>query len=245
MKISINKLVEITNQILQEKYSGAEFAFLAGSFIRDEATRFSDLDIVVIFRDLPNAFRESFYFQNFPIETFVHDAETLNYFFEEDAKSGIPSLPQMVSEGIVVPKKTDLSEELKKLAEEILQNPLKFSAEKLNQLRYQITGLIDDLREPRSKEELIGTATELYNVLADFYFRANGFWSAQNKSVPRVLQKTNPELKNEFCKSFEELFATEKTEKVIKLTEKILEPHGGFLFDGLKLDAPKDWRKKI
>ena len=241
----INKLIDSTKQILHEKYSDAKFAFLAGSYVRDEATAFSDLDIVVIFEDLPNAYRESFYFENFPIETFVHDAETLNYFFEQDAERGIPSLPQMVSESVVVPEETKLSNELKNLANKILQNPPKISKQKLDQMRYGITDLINDLRDPRSKEELTATATELYNALADFYFRANGLWSAKNKGVPRVLRKNNPKLCVEYCESFEELFAEGNQQKVIKLTEKILEPHGGFLFEGLKLDAPKDWRKPL
>lgn len=245
MKKSLYNLIQVTKEILQEKYPDAEFAFLAGSLVRGEATAFSDLDIVIIYQDLPNAFRESFYFDGFPIEAFVHTPETLNYFFEMDAESGIPSLPQMISEGIEVPNKTDLSEKLKNLAKEVLENPPIASSEKLKRMRYAITDLVNDLRDPRSKEELTGTATELYNTLADFYLRSNGFWSGQNKSVPRVLQKYAPELKIEFCESFEELFTQGKTEEVIELTEKILMPHGGFLFDGLKLDAPKDWRKDL
>lgn len=245
MQRLFGNLTKITEQILSEKYPSAEFAFLAGSFVRGEATKFSDLDIVVIFKNLPNAFRESFYFEDFPVETFVHTPETLNYFFEQDAKSGIPSLPQIVSEGIEVPQKTKLSEELKSLANAILQNPPKLSAEKLERLRYTITDLVDDLRQPRSKEELTATATELYNVLADFYFRANSLWSAQNKSIPRILQKNNSELCAEYCESFEDLFVRGKQQKVIELTEKILEPHGGFLFEGVKLAAQKDWRKPL
>lgn len=245
MKISLEDLLEITIQMLREKYPFAEIAFLAGSYVRGEATAFSDLDIVVICEDLTMAYRESFYFENFPVETFVHDAETLNYFFEQDADRGIPSLPQMVSEGIAVPEETELSRKLKNLANKILQNPPKISKQKLDQMRYGVTDLINDLREPRSKEELTATATELYNLLADFYFRANGLWSAKNKGVPRVLRKNDPELCEEYCESFEELFAEGNQQKVIKLTEKILKPHGGFLFDGLKLDAPKDWRKPL
>ena len=84
--------------------------FLAGSIVRGESTPFSDLDLVVIFDKLPAAYRESFYFQGFPIEAFVHDPETLNYFlYEIDRPSGIPSLAQMIVEGIEIPKPNDLS----------------------------------------------------------------------------------------------------------------------------------------
>ncbi|NJM54129.1 MAG: nucleotidyltransferase domain-containing protein [Blastocatellia bacterium] len=63
---SFENLIYITKEILQTKYSSAEFVFLAGSIIRGEGTKYSDLDIVVIFENLPNAYRESFYFQDFP-----------------------------------------------------------------------------------------------------------------------------------------------------------------------------------
>lgn len=139
--------------------------------------------------------------------------------------------------------KLSFSNKLKTLANEILQNPPKISKQKLDQMRYGITDLINDLRMPRSNEESTATATELYNEIADFYFRANGLWSAKNKGVPRILQKNDPELCKEYCESFEALFVRGNQEKVIKLTEKILNPHGGFLFEGVKLDAPKDWRK--
>nr|MBA4184122.1 nucleotidyltransferase domain-containing protein [Acidobacteriota bacterium] len=90
---SLDELIKITKEILQTKYPSAEFAFLAGSIVRGEGTAFSDLDIVIIYKELPNAFRESFYFRKFPVETFVHTPETLNYFiFDLDRPSSVGSL---------------------------------------------------------------------------------------------------------------------------------------------------------
>lgn len=245
-KTSLDKLVEITNEILRTKYPSAEFAYLAGSIVRGEGTPFSDLDIVVVYKELPNAFRESFYFREFPVETFVHTPETLNYFiFDVDRPSSVGSLAKMVSEGIEVPKKSELSEKLKRLVNEYLAQPPKISEDDKRDICCHITDLIDDIRAPRSKEELTASATVLYTVLADFYFRANGFWSAKSKSIPRHLQKINPELYRKFCASFEELFVAGKSEKVIELAEELLAPHGGFLFDGLRLDSSPDCRKPL
>jgi hypothetical protein len=110
----LNQLIEITNQILTSKYPNARLIFLAGSIVRSEGTSFSDLDLVVIFDKLPAAYRESFYFQGFPVEAFVHDPETLNYFLHDvDRPSGIPSLAQMILEGVEVPKPSELSGSLK------------------------------------------------------------------------------------------------------------------------------------
>ncbi len=167
-KKSLDELIKVTNEILQTKYPSAEFAFLSGSIVRGEGTAFSDLDVVVIFENLPNAFRESFYFRKFPVETFVHTPETLNYFFETDAKTFVPSLAAMVAEGIEIPVKNALSHKLKYLAKEFLNNPPKFSAEEIRNFRGWLTDLTDDIRAPRSKEELTASGTTLYGAMADF-----------------------------------------------------------------------------
>ena len=242
---SLENVIKITKEMLQTKYPLAEFAFLAGSIIRGEGTKYSDLDIVIIFENLPNAYRESFYFQGFPVETFVHTPETLNYFFDLDIAEKVPSLAVMVSEGIVIPNETDLSRNLKKLANEILSNPLQITEDEIRGFQYWITDLIDDIREPRSKIELTASGTRLYEALSNCYFRINEMWMAKSKSIPRSLQKHSPEFYKEFTESFEELFTLGKTERIIKLAENMLAPHGGFMFDGVKLDAPKEWRKPI
>ena len=243
----LDELIEITGEILQTKYASAECAFLAGSIVRGEGTAFSDLDIVVIFEKLPNAFRESFYFREFPVETFVHTPETLNYFmFERERPNGFCVLANMVDEGIEVPASSALSRRLKDLANKCLAlKPLPLAKEQIDNLRYRITNLIDDIRAPRSKEELTATGTELYAALAEFYFRTNDLWSANGKSIPRRLQKTSLAFQRKFCAGFEELFAAGKPEKVIELTGELLAPHDGFLFDGLRLDASADCKKPL
>ncbi|MDV3348989.1 nucleotidyltransferase domain-containing protein [Leptothoe sp. LEGE 181152] len=115
-----DELIEIAINLQKQHYPDAEIIFLAGSIIRGEATATSDLDLVVVFQQLPAAYRESFQFEGWPVEAFVHDPETLRYFFfEVDSPTGIPSLPAMVSEGIEIPQPSELSRELKQLADDI------------------------------------------------------------------------------------------------------------------------------
>jgi len=244
---SLNRLIQITKQILESRYRDARVIFLAGSIIRGEGTPYSDLDLVVILDKLPNAYRESFYFQGYPVEAFVHDPETLNYFFfESDRPTGIPSLAQMVLEGIEVPEPGELSQSLKRLAASLIESrPPKLSDEDIRKLRYNITNLVDDIRHPRSREEMIATGTELYGAVADYYFRVNELWSAKAKSIPRILKNADPDLYSRFCAAFDELFVGGRSEKVIALAEELLKPHGGFLFEGHKLDAPAAYRKPI
>jgi len=95
---------------------------------------------------------------------------------------------------------------------------------------------------PRSAEELHATATLLYSALANHYFRSRNIWSAKGKAIPRRLNKVDVGFAGRFTDSFEKVFTENCAKTVIKLAEEILEPNGGFLFEGHKLVAPISWR---
>ena len=242
-----NSLVKVATEILERKYPDARVLFLAGSIVRGEGTPHSDLDLVVIFDELPQAYRESFHFQGFPVEAFVHDAETLNYFLlEVDRPSGIPSLAQMILEGIELPEPNEVSQSLKQLAASVMEaGPPLLSDEEILKLRYNLTSLVDDVRQPRSRAELLASGAELYEALADYYFRSHKRWSAKGKAIPRILKRADADLCSRFCSSFDELFSNGQSGKVIALVEELLETNGGFLFEGHRLEAPVDHRRPL
>jgi hypothetical protein len=243
----LSQPTQVTQQVFDSRYPSASVIFLAGSIVRGEGTPFSDLDLVVVFDQLPAAYRESFHSEGFPIEAFVHDPETLNYFlFEVDRPSGIPALAQMILEGIEIPRPNDLSRSLKQLATSVMQlGPPELSAEDVRKLRYDITNLADDVRQPRSRDELVAAGAELYEALANYYLRTNKLWSAKGKSIPRILRQADADLCLRYAASFDELFAQGRPETVVSLVEEILTPRGGFLFDGHRLDAPANYRKTL
>src|SRR4051794_40453736 len=95
------RIIDVANAIRTDRYKDAGATFAAGSIVRGEGTPFSDLDLVVVYAHLPSAYRESFRFDGYPVEAFVHDPTTLEYFFlEVDRPSGVPTLPQMIAEGV-------------------------------------------------------------------------------------------------------------------------------------------------
>ena len=49
---------EVALDLWKAKYPRAKVIFLAGSVMRGEGTEFSDLDLVVVFDELENAWRE-------------------------------------------------------------------------------------------------------------------------------------------------------------------------------------------
>lgn len=239
-----NSAIETTKRVLEARYQGATVAFCAGSFVRGDATEYSDIDLVVFFSTLDRAFRESFIFEGWPMEAFVHDPSRLRYFFEKvDLPSGFPSLPSMVAEGVPVPSACSLSKEMKQLANELLvKGPVPLTEMQDLNYRYLITDLIDDLRSPRGKDEGVATGIRLYETLSDYYFRSNGKWSAKGKHIPRKLKECDPLLAVNFAESFNQLFINNDATALIDLTGNILEPFGGFVFEGYKRIAPEEFR---
>lgn len=242
-----DKLVKITEELKAIRFPDAQVVFLAGSIIRGEGTPFSDLDLVVLYQHLPSAYRESFAFQGFPVECFVHDPETLNYFFYEiDRLSGFCSLANMVLEGVEIPQPSTFSQAIKQQAASVMElGPPSLSKEDIDKVRYNITGLIDDLRHPRNRHELMATGTALYVALANYCLRANHQWAARGKAIPRAMLKYDASLNTKFNESFARLFTSGQTETVIALSEELLKPHDGFLFEGHKLIAPEQFRKAL
>lgn len=102
--------------------------------------------------------------------------------------------------------------------------------------------LIDDIRSPRNREELIGAVTRLYPMAANHFFRSRGLWSAKGKQIPRRLREVDPAVADEFVAAFRQVLENATPDPVVQLCERLLAPVGGWLFSGYTLDAPPQWR---
>lgn len=240
------RIIDVANAIRADRYKDAVAIFAAGSIVRGEGTPFSDLDLVVVYARLSCAYRESFRFDGYPVEAFVHDPTTMEYFFlEVDRPSGVPALPQMIVEGVEVPGPSDMSRDLKPRAVAVIEaGPPALDSESEQRMRYVVSDLLDDLRAPRSNDELIGAGARLYEQLADYHLRRRGLWSAKGKAIPRVLQQADAALCVVYCDAFGELFTRGDPRAVVRLAENLLRESGGPLFDGYRADAPATWRRQ-
>lgn len=236
--------IEAARRIFRERYVGARVLFLAGSVVRGDATPTSDLDIVVVYERLPNAYREAFSCEGWPVEAFVHDTETVKHYFESDRRRGLPAMMSMVMEGIEIPETSDFSAELKRRASEIFDaGPPPLGEDEMHLRRYRLTDWVDDIRHPRSPEELVATGAYLYGDAADFFFRSRSLWSSHSKTIPRRLRETDAAFAEAFRQAFDALFVEKNNAPAIALIEELLAPFGGLLFDGFRKDAPPGDRK--
>lgn len=233
--------VDTAKKLIHEKYPDTLVGFVGGSFNRNEQTLTSDIDLVLIFKNIEQAWRESIIYNGWPIEIFGHDEETLKYFFYEvDGKEGIPSLPHMVSEGPAITLDDDLANRIRKTATKFIgEGPTKLTEEEINNFRYSISDLLDDLKSPKNQFEGMIISGKLHGLLAYYYFRYNGHWGADTKHIPRQMKKMFPELYIKWESSFKTAFGGD-FKQLIELTENILNQTGGYLFEGYKRDAPKN-----
>jgi hypothetical protein len=200
--------------------------------------------VVIAFDAIPHAYREAFMYDGWPIDAFIHDPETIRYFFEKiEANDGRPALIQMILNGNEVLGQNDFSRHLKKIAQESLNlGPTTWTKEEIDKERFLITDILDDIKFPKNSDEQIASSIHLFEPLIQFYFRAQKKWAASGKSLIRYLKKEDPVLALEFTEAFEQIFRDNNCSLLEKLIHKILAPYGGALWDGFKLDAPKDWK---
>ena len=233
----------IAEAVFHTRYEGAAFAYVAGSIMRGEGTYLSDIDLVVVFDHLDAAWRESFTVDGVPVEAFVHDPETLDWFVKEDTARGRPSILNMIVEGKIIGLDQNRAEALRERVEVRLRSgPLPFSKAALNALRYEITDAVDDLRGDRTLGEALAIGAMLHPKLVELSLRGRGHWNGAGKWAPRLLTKISPDLAIRFENAFRALFTAGDGGPVIALAEAELAPYGGPLFDGDRRDAPPWWR---
>ena len=239
--------VDAARRFVALHYSAAQVAILAGSRARGDETSGSDYDIVLLFESLQNgAWREMVEFEGQHIEVFAHDLGTLAYFCHAvDRPSGIPSLPAMVTEGVVVLSRSPpaLTAAREIAAETLRLGPPPLDPSNLRTRRFAISELAVALRPDHDRHVLLAAGASLYTSLADFALRAADRWSASGKVLSRALTTMDPALATRFETAFTTLFARGDVAPVQRLVDIVLAPHGGRLREGYLMRAPAEWRE--
>jgi len=184
MSQRLSAALSAAEKIRAKFFPDASTLMLAGSVVRGDATAYSELDLVVVFERVESAQRQSFIFEGWPLEAFIHDPQTLEFFFREiDRPSGVPSLPNMVSEGIELLRETKFGSLMKDLASRVLaEGPIIWSQQDRENSRYAISDMVEDIREPRNRAELRIVVSNLYSAIADHFLRSQSQWSAKARA---------------------------------------------------------------
>ncbi|MED4280416.1 nucleotidyltransferase domain-containing protein [Priestia megaterium] len=227
--------LQAATQFISKHYPNCQGALLAGSVVRGEATCTSDLDLVIFDDSLTSSFRESLIGFGWAIEVFAHNLTSYQAFFKSDCKRARPSLPRMISEGIILTDKGVMQAIKKEAAQLLEKGPEKWSEEMIKLKRYFLSDALDDLIGSSNTGESLFIANTLAYITHEFVLRTNGHWIGDSKWIVRSLNNYNKSFSKEFVEAFEIFYKTGNKDKVIQLVDKVLEPHGGRLFEGFSL----------
>lgn len=232
--------IEAAQQFLTKYFSDCEGALLAGSVVRGEATETSDLDIVIFVKNREGSYRESIVDYGWPIEVFVHSFTSYKQYFESDCQRARPTLPKMVSEGIILIDKGRM-DSIKQEANEILEKgPEEWTFETINTKRYFITDALHDFIGSSNRAEEIFIANTLAELISEFVLRTNRKWIGTSKWVVRALKNYDEQFAQQFVQAFDCFYKTGDKHLVIQLAEEILQPFGGQLFHGYSAGKDTD-----
>ncbi|MED0963614.1 nucleotidyltransferase [Bacillus cereus] len=230
------KPIEAARSIITSQFPNCDVALLGGSVARGEATKTSDLDVVIFDQNLSSCYRESFYSNGWPVEVFVHNFETYKTFFKSDCDRGRPSLPQLVSEAFILKGKEEIVTELKREANELLnKGPEKWTEETMKQKRYFITDALDDFIGATKREEELFIANLLADLVHEYVLRVNGQWLGNSKWFIRVLKRYDEVYAEKFVAIFDHFYKTGDKKELIAFIEKTLEEYGGRMFEGFSI----------
>lgn len=227
--------VEAAKRFIVEKFPDCQAALLAGSVVRGEGTATSDLDIVVFDDKVESAYRESLIEYGWPIEVFVHNFTSYKAFFKEDCERARPSLPRMVFEGIVLID-SGIVMSIKEEANGLLKKgPGVWSMETIEMKRYMMTDALDDLIGSTNRAEELFIANSLADAIHEFVLRTNVQWIGASKWIVRALNQFDKNFAQTFVQAFDAFYKTGHKDGIIALTDEVLKPHGGRLFEGYSM----------
>ena len=179
--------VHLVGRFVVSRHPTAIAAILAGSRARAVASSASDYDVVLLFESLPNgAWREMTMFEGQHVEVFAHDLGTLAYFCRAvDRPSGIPALPAMIAEGLVVLARSEaaLAAAQTLATKTLASGPPPLDANAIRARRFVISELASSLQPGRDRHVLLAAGTALYAALADFALRGANRCTASGKRI--------------------------------------------------------------
>ncbi|MEV6434144.1 nucleotidyltransferase domain-containing protein [Streptomyces anulatus] len=226
--------IDAARAVVEEHHPDARAAFLGGSVLTGRRTAMSDLDIVVLLHGSPAPYRASLRHGEWPVEMFVHTETTWHAFVEREVRNRRSPLLWMCADGLLLfdvdGVGTHLAAEASKLT---AAGPPTVSAEEIDDCRYAITDLLDDLAGSTDQSERLFIATELARRTAELALAVGGSWNGGGKWLARRLETTAPGLSMRLHDGLREVLEG-RIESLVAAVDELLEQAGGRLWVGYK-----------
>ncbi|MGW0712225.1 nucleotidyltransferase domain-containing protein [Streptomyces sp. NPDC002643] len=224
--------IDAARAVVEEHHPDARAAFLGGSVMTGRRTVTSDLDIVVLLRGDPAPYRASLRHEDWPVELFVHTEASWHAYVEREVRKRRSPLLWMCADGLLL-FDTDgvgarLAAEARRLA---AAGPPVVATEEIEDRRYAITDLLDDLSGSGDQGERLFIATELVRRTGELALAMGGSWGGGGKWLARRLESTAPGLVMRLHHALGEVLEG-RDDALVVVVDEVLERAGGRLWDG-------------
>lgn len=219
-------------EIVQELFPNCRAAFLSSGVLSSRRTPTSDLDIVIVLDGPPAPYRETVRALGWVVELFVHSRESLEHFYEIDARDRRCTLARMCS-GYVIKDFDGVAEEIQRQANTVISaGPAELTPEEREQRRYFLTDLLDDLRGTSDPIETVFIAGHLLQTAGMLVLQSGRHWTGSGKWLARQLEEVDGEFDSRLAEGLRVLVSTGDKNPLIEVVTEILGRAGGPLTEG-------------
>ncbi|MFD1020858.1 nucleotidyltransferase domain-containing protein [Thalassobacillus hwangdonensis] len=218
----------VVADFIKDYYPDSRIVLLSGSYVRGDHTNQSDVDLVIID---DASIRKSYLYKGWPIEAFVYDEDSLDYALFIEKHHGTPLMTRLCAEGAVIKGGKAGEALIAKGKDHLTGGPNPLPAEKLNDIRYEITDYLNDLDASDHHAENIFIVHALIGSLHRFILRANNEWTGEGKWMYRALHRYDKSLTDNFVRCIMDYQFNQSKDSLIEFADQVIAPFGGRLFD--------------
>ncbi|MFD8805462.1 nucleotidyltransferase domain-containing protein [Streptomyces sp. NPDC059597] len=228
------ELVEIARRLVGERHPGARAAFLGGSVVTERRTAMSDLDVVVLLDGEPAPYRVSLRWSGWPVELFAHTEASWEAYVGREVRRGRSPLLFMCAEGELLFDVDGVGMRIAAEARELVDaGPPAVSREEVDDLRYALTDLLDDLAGSGDRAERLFIATELARRSGELALVVRRSWRGGGKWLARRLEVAVPGLGDRLGRGVREVLDG-RDELLVSVVDEVLGEVGGRLWVGYR-----------
>ncbi|WP_329367645.1 nucleotidyltransferase domain-containing protein [Streptomyces sp. NBC_00669] len=226
--------IEAARAVVEELHADARAAFLGGSVVTERRTEKSDLDLVVFLHGAPAPYRSSFRRHGWPVEMFVHTEETWHAFVDREVPQRRSPLLFMCADGLLLFDADGIGERIATASRKLAAaGPPPVTTQEIEDRRYAITDLLDDLDGSTDPGERLFICSELAVRTAELALAVNGSWDAGGKWLARLLDTAVPGLNTQLHNGVR-LALEGQAENLVGVVDQVLEQAGGRLWAGYR-----------
>lgn len=219
--------------LVAARYPTARWALLAGSVLDPHRrTAGSDLDVVVCVLDDAAGHRDSVRWRGWPVELFVNTEAGHRWFVERETAGRKPTLTRMIATGVPLVGENAAASFVGECRALLDAGPGPMPDDALEDARYGVTDLLDDLVHARDDGEAEVVRSLLWERAGHLALAAAGRWDGGGKWLLRELRAWDPGYAARW------LAARHDDRALVALVRATLDAAGGPLFEGYLRQAP-------